>query len=309
MKTLNSSLSDLTGARQTMLTWARVIESYADIPDIYKSSCSAVLENIQPFPYVVLVPSIREDRQRRSSENLICEINNSFYIWERIGNQVLSGVYPIKTINFLELGSVLLSSWLTVSGLKGDGSPSSFTIAFNTSTGRYLTPFISKMRPAPTDMNETDWKAERTKLDYLGSINFKFMNFARESLISGEKVIQSILQPKIRKHIFTLFGQKIYRTVELAHLVLLTDKEVIFLGDDKQTTEVKGERYGGIWQYVALQNISAVSLTESSDGLVTLSLKLSFGDRKLDKTFEASNKSRLEDFKNKLQQMIGQTTI
>ena len=302
---LNSSLSDMTGAKQTMLTWARVIESYANVPDIYKSSCSAVLENSQPFPYVVLVPSVREDKRKRSSENLVCVINDSFYIWERIGNQVFSTVYPLKTISTLEVGSVLLSSWLTVTGLKGDGVASSSTIAFNTSTGRFLTPIVNKMRPAPTDMDEARWQAERATLDHLGSANFKFMNYARESLVRGEKVIQSILQPKIRKHIFTLFGQKFYRTVELAHLALLTDKEVIFLGDDKQTTEVKGERYGGVWQYISLRNIAGVLLTQSSDGLVTLSIKLTSGDLHLDRVFEASRKTDLEDFKKELERLIG----
>ena len=302
---LENSLSELTGAKQTMVTWARLLESYQEVPEVYKTSCRAVLENIHPFPYVVLVPSIRDEKHKKSPENLVCEVDGTFHIWERIGNQVSSMSYPLKTISAIELGSVLLASWLTVSGLRGDGMASSSTIAFNTSTGRYLMPFIEKMRPAPTDMADTDWQIERSKFDYLQPINFKFMNYARESLVRGEKVIQSILQPKIRKHIFTLFGQKFYRTVALAHLMLLTDKEIIFLRDDEQTTEVKGERYGGVWQYISLQNITAVTLKEMEGGLMTLSLTLTFGGQQMDKVFEASNKQALETFQKTIDQLIG----
>lgn len=302
---LNESLNTMTGAAQTMTTWARVIDSYADVPDIYKTSCQAVLEEREPFPYVVLVPSVKDNRLNEV-ENLLCEINGIFYVWERIGNKVVSSAFPLKEIYTLEAGIVLLSSWLTISGLTTAGSATTARIGFNSSSVRHLLPVINKMRPAPADIDDAAWQVELAAFDYLASANFKFMNYARESMVRGEKILQSILQPKIRRQVFDLFGYKFYRTVGLAHLTILTDKEIIFIRDDEDTTEVRGERYGGVWQYIPLQKIQDVKLTASGNKLLTLTLTLESGIQRLDKVFESSSQDALEDLQKKLNQMVGE---
>lgn len=302
---LNESLNTMTGAAQTMTTWARVIDSYADVPYIYKTSCQAVLEEREPFPYVVLVPSVKDNRLNEV-ENLLCEINGIFYVWERIGNKVVSSAFPLKEIYTLEAGIVLLSSWLTISGLTTAGSATTARIGFNSSSVRHLLPVINKMRPAPADVDNAAWQVELAAFDYLASANFKFMNYARESMVRGEKILQSILQPKIRRQVFDLFGYKFHRTVGLAHLTILTDKEIIFIRDDEDTTEVRGERYGGVWQYIPLQKIQDVTLTASSNKLLTLTLTLESGIQQLDKVFESSSQDALEDLQKKLNQMVGE---
>ena len=92
---LNESLNTMTGAAQTMTTWARVIDSYADVPDIYKTSCQAVLEEREPFPYVVLVPSVKDNRLNEV-ENLLCEINGIFYVWERSKCLIIFCFHPVS---------------------------------------------------------------------------------------------------------------------------------------------------------------------------------------------------------------------
>lgn len=302
---LNESLNTMTGAAQTMTTWARVIDSYADVPDIYKTSCQAVLEEREPFPYVVLVPSVKDNRLNEV-ENLLCEINGIFYVWERIGNKVVSSAFPLKEIYTLEAGIVLLSSWFTISGLTTTGSATTARIGFNSSSVRHLLPVINKMRPAPADIDDAAWQVELAAFDYLASANFKFMNYARESMVRGEKILQSILQPKIRRQVFDLFGYKFHRTVGLAHLTILTDKEIIFIRDDEDTTEVRGERYGGVWQYIPLQKIQNVTLTASGNKLLNLTLTLESGIQQLDKVFESSSQDALEELQKKLKQMVGE---
>ena len=289
-----------------MSSWAKVIESYAAVPEIYKDSCKTILEDSHPFPYVVLASAINGIRHK-ANEKLLCEINDVFYVWESISNNIFSTAYPLKTIFAVETGSILLYSWLTISGITSEGITSSFVIPFNTATGRHLLPFINKMRPVPEEIDETSWQAELAKFDYLASATFKFMNFVRNSLVRGEKVIHIVWQPQIRRHIFTLFGRSFYRTTALAHLVLLTDKELILIEDAEYSAENRGVRYGGIFQYIPLRSILAVTLAEQANDVVTLSITLSFGNR-LDKVFTVSNKQVLEEFQNKLKQMtVGQT--
>ena len=302
---LNTPLATETGGKQTMASWAKVIESYAAVPEIYKDSCKTILADSHPFPYVVLAPAISGIRHK-AAEKLLCEVNDVFHVWESIGGKIISTAYPLKTICAVEAGSILLYSWLTISGMTSGGITSSSVIPFNTATGRHLLPFINKMRPASEDVDEADWQAELDKFDYLASANFKFMNFARNSLVRGEKVTRVIWQPQIRRHIFTLFGQSFYRTRALAHLTILTDREVILIGDAESNAENRGVKYGGIFQYIPLRHIAAATVTETTDSLVTLSLTLAFGNQRLDKVFAASNKQALEQFQNKIEQMIGQ---
>lgn len=212
--TIENPIEELTGAKQTMTSWAKVIQSYEDVPEIYKNSCKSLLETRTPFPYVVLAPVI-SDYKQRTTEKLLCEIDGILHIWGRSGKQIISTAFPLKTIYSLEVGSVLLFSWLTVSGLTSEGIADSTTISFNTATQRFLAPFIKQMRPASVVVNEADWQRELANFDHLSSSEFKFMNYARESLVRGDRVICSIMQPKIRKHIFTLFGQRFYRSLVL----------------------------------------------------------------------------------------------
>ena len=304
---LNVPPATLTGGKQTMSSWAKVIKTFAAVPDAYKDSCNTILEDGLPFPYMVLAPAISSTRHK-VSEKLLCVVKDVFYVWEFLDGQISLTAYPLKTISAAEVGGILLYSWLTVRGATNDGEPSSTTIAFNTATTRHLLPFINKMRPAPVDTAETEWEAELAGFDYLASVNFKFMNFARSSLVRGEKVIHFVWQPQIRRPMFTQFGRSFHRTKALAHLAILTDKEVILIEDVESKAENRGVRYGGIFQYFPLQHIVAAGITETANDLMTLSLSPAFGGQRLNKIFSASNKQALEEFQSRLDQVSGQTS-
>ncbi len=293
----------LTGARQTMLSWARVIESYDAIPEIYQGSCEMLLRDNQAFPYLVLTPAL-DGIRRKTTEKLICEVNDSLYVLERVGQRIITTAYPLKTIRDIETGSILLYSWITLSGVTSEGVVASSTIEFNTATGRHLAPFLNKIRPAFSGADQVALSAEQAKFDYLALASFKFMNFARESLVCGEQVIHSVWQPEIRKPIATLFGWSFYRTLSTAHLTILTDKEVILIWEDERSTGNRGVRYGGVWRYIPLRHIISVSLAEPANNLLTLSLHLS-PDARLDTVFAVSNQRELEHFRNEIKQLIG----
>jgi hypothetical protein len=304
MSIVNSSLPLLTGGRQTMLSWSRVIESYEAVPDVFKDSCKTMLEHCHPFPFVVLAP-VTTGTRHKATEKLLCVVNDVFYIWEREGSQIAPTTFPVKTIGAIEVGRILLYSWLTIIGVTGEGVATSFVIPFNTATGRHLEPFINKMRPASTDIDEICWGAEKAKFDYLGSVDFKFMNYARKSLLRGETVVHIVWQPQIRERIFTLFGWEFHRTLALKHFVILTDKEVIVIGDDKHISDHRGFRYGGIWQFIPLSHIVEVGLIDQANGMVILSLALAHGDQRMEWVFEASNKPALKDLQEELIHIIG----
>ncbi len=304
---MDNQLSSMTGGRQTMSSWAKVIESYEAVPEPYKSAYKMTLGDSlqigQQMPYTVFAPSIAGFRHK-TAEKLLCEVNDTITVWERIGSQVIMTEYPLETITDLEIGFILLFSWITIGGVTSTGKVSSTTIEFNTATARHFAPFLNKMRPAPGIVDAHERRAERAKFDDLAVENFKFMNFAIESLVDGEKVIQTIYQPKINKPTFKLGWRTFYRALALAHLVILTDKELIVILDDERGRENRGIRYGGKWRYIALSHIEAVSLLAHSGDLLTLSLTLSPGGRRVEIKFEASRRQEIVQLKDEIEKLI-----
>lgn len=262
------------------------------------------LGNVQPFPYIVFAPSFAGIR-RKTTEKLLCEANDSIYVWEHVGNQTVMAEYPLKAVSDLEIGEILLYSWITISGVTKAGTASSSTVEFNTATSRHYARFTNRMRPAPVNMDKREQNVEKAKFDYLATEGFKFMNYAQESLVRGERVLNTLWQPKIYKPIISAGKLVFYQsTVSLAHLVILTDMEFIVIQDDERSSENRGVRYGGKWQYIALRNINATSLLGRDDDVLALSLTLSPGERRVEILFAASQKQEIVEFRAELEKLI-----
>jgi hypothetical protein len=290
----------LTGGKQTMSSWSKIIESYDAIPVVYRSALDPQLANSKDFPHIVLIPPL-DKFLRKTNQKLICDSGDSIQILERSGSQVIKKSYPYQTVAMLEFGSILLRSWISIYGPTSEGVMDSSTFEFNTVSERHFSVFINKIRPASIGSDEDAFKTEQAKFDHLSSANFKFMNYGRGSLVMGQKVLQTTLQPEIREPAFKLLGWTFYRTVLLAHLTILTDRELIFIRDDEQGLGKKGVRHGGIWQYIPLRSIDSTSVEEESpDDLLTLVVNLSSGHT-LKKSFAASGKTELENLRDKLQ--------
>jgi len=299
---LNGELSTMTGARQTMSSWAKVIESPEAVPKVYRSSFNTVLGHEPTMPYTVFAPAIAGLRHR-TAEKLLCEAHGTIYVWERAGGQVALTAYPKETISDLEMGEILLFSWITVGGVTQAGEVSASTIEFNTATSRHFARFVSLIRPVPDPLAGLALDVEQAKFNYLAAASFKFGSFACSSLIEGEQVHQIVWQPKIRKPLTRLGKFTFYRTLSLPHVVVLTDKEFIVIQDDERTRENRGVRYGGKWRYVALKHIDAVTLSAQGDDVLTLSLTLAPGGRQLESIFAVSLKEQLARLQASLENM------
>lgn len=289
-----------TGARQTMSSWARVIDTIEEIPPLYQESFQATLGAEAKFPYTVLAPSIVGLRQK-SVEKVISAANHIIYIWERSGQQIMLTCFPVEGIAALESGEILLYSWLTLTGVNLQGAASSVTIEFNTATARHFAPFINQIRSSPGSPNEAEQRAEQAKLNDLSTENFKFMNFARESLLPGEKIIQTLYQPKLRKAFLEGFGIDLFADIPLAHLVILTDHALILIQDDERSRDHKGTRYGGKRLFVPLNHIQTIATSSLAANLVALRLTLTPGEHPVEIIFEETRKEKVNELQRELE--------
>lgn len=208
---------------------------------------------------------------------------------------------PFDRISDLEFGSILLFSWLTFRGVDRAGVPFSITIEMNTTSVRYFARFVNRIRPAPHPMETAKQQAERAKFDYLASENFKFMNFGIQSLVEGEEVIQTVWQPEIQVPVMKLGWHTFYRTRALAHLLVLTDQELIVVQDDERSRGNQGIRYGGKWRYIRLDHLEAAEVQEEQNELIRLALTVSPGKHPVETVFAASHRKEILQLQETLQ--------
>lgn len=284
-------------------TWSQIIHSGDGLPPAFKIAAGWLSSDGSSFPYVVYSPRLAGTR-RGTAERLAALTHAAIYIWEWSGRQVEMTAYPIKTISAIEVGEILLYSWLMITGLTSKGNPGATTIEFNTVSLDYYRPFINRVRPAPTDASEAAIHIEQGKFNYLDSISYKFMNFSRASLLPGETVIDHLWQPRIRRPILTIFGRSFYRTASVAHIAILTDQEVILILEDEFSADLKGGRYGSVRRYAPLERVAGVTISPRGKDLVALSLTLSPDGRQMETLYQADRVDDVERFRAAVESRI-----
>ncbi len=279
---LIASIPKLSATEQTRLSWAKPARSLEDIPAIFQDIVKSYLKEGHPFPYSVLTPSY-EGFLHRTTEKIISVLGDAIIILERKGNNIDQLNYPIDGISYVETRTVLLDSHFKICGLTDQGLPATSVLRFNAVTDYLFVPILESIRPTPHYSSETVREFE--KFDPWIKINFKFMNYARRSLLPGEKVIHAILQPEIRANTFTLFGKTYTRTVSPTHVCILTDSELILI---REEVRINGDdRYGGIWDYIPLNKIEGLSFKERENDLLLLTIHL-IGNERLECIFHES---------------------
>jgi hypothetical protein len=288
----------LSSAEQTKLSWARMIHSYDEVPEIYRSFFEELPGGWDVFPYAVLTPSY-EGFLTKGSEKLVFCLDGKVWILERVKDALVPTSFSFEDVSYVEVGEVLLQSWVTIRGLAGDGVLTSSTLKCSSVTLHLLTPIVESVRLSGNRTGEADLVAELSKFDYLKTLNLKLMNYARRSLLPGQKVVSTVLQPEIRVEVLKLFGRAFYRVLSPAHISILTDRELILIKDGMDRRVGGGVRYGGVWSYIPLDKIAATSLEGKAGDTLTLSIRLP-GDDCIEALLSASNKPAAESLLGRL---------
>jgi hypothetical protein len=281
-------------AEKTMKTWAKIIESYQEIPDHFKDTFQTLPVNGGGFPYTVLTSSTTQGFFYKEKPKLVCSFDHKLYIIEESKGGVSCACFPVKDINYVEMGSILLRSWIRISGITSNGLKSSM-FTFNTVTSKYFKPIIEALRTNTNNSADTDLETERNKFNYLNKLNYKFMNFARLSIMPGEEVLCTVLQPEVQVELFNILKKSLFRTISPAHITILTDSELIIIKDQRQ--RFTQNKYGGIWNYIPLEKITSLSLAEQTDNTFTLSIGLPENDT-IRSIFAAANKPDIDKLIN-----------
>jgi hypothetical protein len=223
---------------------------------------------------------------------VVYDSGDAIHILERKGNQVFATSHPYGSTSMLERGSILLVSWLTFSSITDSGEAGSITLDFNTSGARHFALFMDKLRPSTHAVGGSQLSTEKDKFDYLSPLNYKLMNFGRNSLMAGENVRQIVLQAEIKEALWPALGGTFQKLITPAHLTILTDCELILIQEVPPATRKQKDNYGGIWQYIRLDGIRSAECKES-EGRLIFSVTVS-PDKKIEKIFAKENQELVE---------------
>jgi hypothetical protein len=282
----------LSAAEQTRGSWAMRLREPGEVPPAFREFYAGLSLAPGELPYSVLTPSF-EGFLHRQEPKLLCLLGSEINVVERRGRGFRVTRFAAADVNYVQVGNALLRSWLQLSGVAG-GKLASCSFQYSAVSQHLLDPFVEKVRAVPRT-SEADLAAEREKFSYLSGEHYKFMNFARRSILPGERVLASLVQPAIRRPLL----KRLIRLVSPAHIAILTDRELILVAEPRERFVVRGAPYGGIWNHVPLHRIAAVSLTPRDDRLV-LWIELPGGDR-LKAVFASANEEKVRAFVRELE--------
>jgi hypothetical protein len=298
----------MSPAEQTRLSWARLIRSRDEVPPAYRSFFEARPAG-EAFPHAVLTPTFA-GFMRRESEKLVCCLDDRLIVLEKISSELRCTAFPMNELNYVEVGGVLLKAWLKVQGRANQESAlTTVTLRFNAVTDRYFAPFVERIRGAGAHPGDMPHDGELSKLDDIARLSFKFRNFARHSLLSGDRVIAGLAQPEVRRTIIRLGRWAYRRTSVMAHVLILTERELIIIRDDPDSPESFDEtRYGGVWDYLPLNKIERIVWRDKDAAVFSVTLELPLGDR-IESLFAAERHVEVERFLNEVMEWAPEATL
>lgn len=249
----------------TTASWARPITSYEGIPQIFKE----FIPQMEPFPYIIYSPPDAWGN-RKTNGKLTCMYQDRIVVLEVMGKKVTVVCYWFKDINYIEQGTMLLYSWIGINGLIDDKLSVSI-VEYNSVVVDLFDRIVKTIRQVYLMLDNMDGDQDLSKLEFLNKLNYKFLNYSHESILPGEKIIGTVYQPDISEKVLIVFK----RTVTLAHLTILTDKEIIIIKNE-ELVKVKREydfKHGGVWAYIPLDKIINMTINvNEKKGLLTLIL-------------------------------------
>lgn len=246
-----------TSSTQTMRTWARRIETSADVPQIFQA---AFPEHHDRFPYTIFIPEDKFTKAYKRNHKLICVFEDHFTLLESLPNEIVSQTAQFTDVLCLQRGMILLNSWLQITTNAGV-----FEVSFNTTNEHLFKPIIATLRQGQASWDAGNEKISRkarpdlAQFDFLDKANYKFMNYGIASVRPQDQVLGLIYQPELTLKNIQFFNKSFFRQYKTAHLTILTDKELIFVQEDKQIRTNFDPKHGGVFTHIPRRQIQNVT--------------------------------------------------
>lgn len=291
-----------TSSSQTMKNWPVRIEDFHQVPNEFKP---VFLGQRGLFPYCVYIPSdrvLKNFRLTSTGSTLLVLYEDRIEIFaarpdssENNGEtekRIEKTVHFLGTIVQLEVGEILLYSWLTIYSPEKKSR-----VNFNTVRNTLFEPFIQKVRNfhKKVTIDEIyDTRRNEGRFDFLQSIDYKYMNLAKASIRKHDTVKEVVYQHDHTVQSIGVGKVEFFKKFICSHITMETDSELILLNEDLPVKNNYDNRYGGIFNYIPLTAIQKIEWPEAEyekTGKVEITLK---DGRRIKRLYTLNNK-KFED--------------
>ncbi len=252
-------------------TWAQIVKSHHDLPEMYEHFFLSHLSRGDAFPYAVLTPSYEKFGSTISGK-LICIFAEALHVLDESAAKLIDVCYPIDKIHYVEVSSKLLEFRVTINGVTDHGDQTSSVFRCSTVTDHLFTPILDRIRLRDASLSESVQPVETQTFDHWSERNFKFMNLARHCLLRGESVIVAVLQPEIHSGSFSFSVRRFRKVKSPTHACILTEKELILVRED--LLQRRKDKYGSTRTFIPLDKIHSLSMSRRTDNLLVVFIQL-----------------------------------
>jgi hypothetical protein len=302
LRRIGDQISAVVSARplplqeQQQSAWAKVIESYDNVPEIYQDFFKSHRSRGREFPYTVLTPTF-ETSGTRIIGKLVYIIDHTFYVLEENETKVTKTCFPIDEINYVEVTHRPSDLSFKIVGLTNLGVPASCIFGCSNSTDHLFIPIFQKIRLRIESLNDHAPSRHMERLDRWKNLNSKVMDMAQHCLMAGETVIQAILQPEIRPGIFSSDkGMKSF-----SHTCILTNKELVMIREDPSLGSK--DAAGSVCNFVPVTKIESLSMEKKNGKLLLVTIRLSNGEL-FEPLFDISLEKEVDEFLARTREFI-----
>ncbi len=281
-------------SQNTMSQWPIKVKRPDQIPDSFSEALDT--EFGASWPYSVYIPPTKWDAAGKRPK-VFSMVDHGLMYFEDMKTEVRQLYYPYNDILYVEIGRMLLSSWMTIHGMV-DGQYRQSTVSYNTVRDDLFDPIINRIREqiSPDEALLEGQNGER--LSDLKELNLKFLNYTKQSLLPGEKIINIIYQPSVQEENDKMFDSLPDHT----HAVVLTDNELILIKEDNHRYKNIHSNYGVVKDFIPLHHIRDLR-TEEIDS--NLRMRVSLEDQEdLDRVFTGEKSDKLLKLIDKFKRLM-----
>lgn len=269
----------------TMKNWAIKIADIEELPQHFKPGAEDLLNYYKGETSIIYAPS------KDHNDAVLILLDEEVVVLEKQGEDIKTARFSMEEVQLVQMGSVLLDSWLKVCG-KTDRSHSCETVYFNTVMDALFEPVMETLRRKMLQLANKEAPIENEQLNDLKEISLKFYNYGTMSLLPGQRVLACAYQPGVK---LSFWKRGSGRETE-PHLLILTEEELLMIKETAERKKTVTQKYSGIWTHIPLVKISTIDLAPGNDEWGELIIQLE-GQKDLTLHYQA-------DHMEKAQQLI-----
>lgn len=240
-----------------MRSWALLLQEKEQIPDYFQKDYTAQFGPAD-HPYMLFNPSQKLDKEG-GDEKLLCLAPDRIVIFSRTD---LPFICKFEDVVYCVHKELLLAFSISIYT-----ATSEVNFAYNSACSDLFIPVLARLRPTP--LGAEAHIGDREKLTVLIDTDLKFMNYGRQVLAGSGHLLDFLYQaPQTESTFFTS------RTVQEAHLLLLTDSELIWVADEKKDW-AREPVFGGIFNFVKRGNVVSSQIGQANEeGIIPFTITL-----------------------------------